>query len=516
MEFELRILEMVRLLLRAYPLASCQDIHPVKANVDVSDTHVSLNGNVLNCNLLSGLDVRMINRTGTNHLGDGGTIRNGRLMISNIHHTYMNSVDGNISLNPLSHAILYSRHASILECLLESSRLISNCWYTGELESESSRPDREEIKECMTIVSRDFEVPLHLAVTMRLPLHVLTLIMNASPSAVNVSDRCGLTPLSWIWNRRILDQIEMERRAQGRNEIANILRMTNTMRRFLSPVKASKRRYLPPEFISMYENMSNQLADELKYLATSSNSLVTTATYHDEELSDALSLLLLHAAASLANAQDQESTHQILSNLGTQTSWPLLHAACYVPCPRPITLVILITLLTEERSGRSIRHPAKIQDSLGNLPLHYCAASQNYERNYPIGVTSIPTPFVCPPLILDILPLFPEGTRIRNKDNQLPLHVAIEREKIERKKDISLNGNDFISSTDRQRLRKEQYSTLNALLRAYPEALDKRDGKAKVYPFQQAAIGDHANIDTIYFLLKANPSLVVTGIAMYT
>lgn len=435
-------------------------------------------------------------------------------MISNIHHTYVNSIDGNISMNPLSHAILHSRHASILESLLESSKLASNCWYTGQLESKSSCEDEHAIKECMTIVTRDFEVPLHLAVTMRSPLQVISLLLNAAPSAVNVSDRCGLTPLSWIWNRHILDHIDMERRAQERNENANThnLSTTNTTRRIHSSVKASKRRYLPHAFISTYDNESNQLANGMKHLANSSNASVTTTVTNHEELSDILSLLLLHAATTLGKAQGQESTHQILSNLGSQTSWPLLHAACYVPCPRPIALVILINLLNEVNQSHSIKHPAKLQDSLGNLPLHYCAASQNYERNYPIGVTCTPTPILDPPLILDILSLFPEGTRIRNADKQLPLHVAIENEKKERKEDMSLNGNGLLSSTNRQRLRQRHYSILSALIRAYPEALDKRDGKTKVHPFQQAAVGDHANIDTVYFLLKENPTLVFGGI----
>ncbi len=76
-----------------------------------------------------------------------------------------------------------------------------------------------------------------------------------------------------------------------------------------------------------------------------------------------------------------------------------------------------------------------------------------------------------------------EAAKVPDNDGRFPLHVALNNGR---------QWNDGIQN----------------LLKAAPEVLEFPDGKTNLYPFMMAAIGDLSCVNTIYSLLRENPSVL--------
>jgi hypothetical protein len=172
----------------------------------------------------------------------------------------------------------------------------------------------------------------------------------------------------------------------------------------------------------------------------------------------------------------------------------LLHAACFVNCP--LAMVQLACTAFPEQ--------LRFKDSqLDRLPLHYAASRRGYAAQYPIGVSyNVQRMEEVSPVKL-VASEFPGACRVADGIQQLPLHIAIDHAKEETQQHEMF-----------QEFRKPRghYTDIEVLLQSYPDALQRRDGMTKLYPFLQAAEGCEANLDLTYILLRRDPSLVRTAI----
>ena len=92
-----------------------------------------------------------------------------------------------------------------------------------------------------------------------------------------------------------------------------------------------------------------------------------------------------------------------------------------------------------------------------------------------------------------ILSKYPEGSRQKDAAGQLPLHVAIDHLK-RNQHNHNINGS----------IHKE----VDALLEAYPGALQVRDGRTGLHPWAQAAAGSKGDVELAFSLLRRDPVLI--------
>jgi len=157
-----------------------------------------------------------------------------------------------------------------------------------------------------------------------------------------------------------------------------------------------------------------------------------------------------------------------------------LHAACQGLLCRPWNLVVLKELL------RRFGEQAREKDDNGSLPLHLflesCMVQQDKAINKKYAVDAqeyqraIETSFEL------ILEAYPRAAIVSNEDDRLPLHLALESRCL---------PNEMIL---------ESFVT--------PMAVRARDINSRLYPFASAAIGDSADLDLTFVLLRKDPSVL--------
>ena len=214
----------------------------------------------------------------------------------------------------------------------------------------------------------------------------------------------------------------------------------------------SRRRYLGSDFLEWHEYATDHSIDS-------------------DDLWERLKVLLPVAASTMTREPHFKSGEP----------WSMLHAACLLPsCPLGIIQVALQRSPTHSKDLRA-----------GRYPLHYAASRMGYRANLPLGVARGVQVLQERSPILLLLEHFPEAAGELDLQGQLPLHLALEAAK-------------------KHRLwheHEDESEVLEALIAAYPEALDTVDGVTGLLPWQQAAVGSGASLTTIYGLLRVQPSV---------
>jgi len=466
LEVEMRIYGICSILVKKYPMAAFPHFNSAMAKL-ASPSRSS--------------EKFRLPRPTMNDTDTGYIIAKSRLILSQ-------AVQGNIAHNPLSHALMHGRHLSTIELLLEASKLSQTSWHTGHLHdwNECQREHSDGLDSCcMAIVSRDFEVPLHICATMRAPGDVVQQVLLSAPKAAMVPDRCSLTPICWTWIRHVIE--ENDRNSFNAEHPGSQYREV--------PAKASKRRIIPYRYSEFNGIYTEELAKMVKsfFGDEGSTSVRSSLTPGERCEWQKFSVLLPAAAKSIAVAYPEDVP---VSSIEFVESWSPLHSACILDCPRGVVLLAVLAL------PWSARH----QDSLGNLPLHYAASRCSYKKAIPLGATSIPRLVcdICP--VMDVFVAYPGATKVMNVYGQLPLHIAIDAEKRS-----CLQRDNAILSRIHQATNMDtvkEPSTTLSLSRADPESLECLDGISGLYPFAQAASGDNFSLDTIYMLLRECPSLI--------
>jgi hypothetical protein len=213
------------------------------------------------------------------------------------------------------------------------------------------------------------------------------------------------------------------------------------------------------------------------------------------DLSQRISILLPAMAMQLLGDKSQSKRQTKADEKGSLPQFPLVHAACSINCPLAVAAVACKT------------HPDQLGQKdhlMKRLPLHYAASRNGYTQQFPVGVTNNIQHMEEVSVVNFILSQFPAACRVTDGHNQLPLHIAIDQAKEEgHRRKQSWDDSCGLCTTDRA-----FYKPVDNILAQYPEALNRRDGKTKLYPFQQAAEGSKGDIELTFLLLRRDPAMI--------
>jgi hypothetical protein len=371
-------------------------------------------------------------------------------------------VHGDGTPSPLSCAIAQHRSLDTLKVLLEANRQL-------------------DAGACTAVVTHHREVPLHIAVSMRASVDILQQLIGEEPRTVSVPDNHGLLPLDWVWIRYTLD-------------------MCSWPIRCFSNVAPSRRRYITSNFLEWHERVSNQ-------------HLGISKSYQDSSFLEGncpLTLDLLKRISHLlpimaGHSQAKDSSILIDRDDGSAFAL-LLHAACAVNCP-----LALVALACEA-------HPNQLgskDEQRKRLPLHYASSRSGYTAQFPIGVTNQLQGMEEVSPVDYVLGKQPLACRVVDGLNQLPLHIAIDHAKGEgrrRRRRLPYSLDACASSTPlpERTGHRSSHRPVDAILSHYPEALQRRDGRTKLFPFQQAAEGRDGDAELCFLLLRRDPTLITS------
>lgn len=202
----------------------------------------------------------------------------------------------------------------------------------------------------------------------------------------------------------------------------------------------------------------------------------------------------------------------------------VIHAACLIRCPMAVLHAAKLITIDD-----LIQHKSKIDEHIdcedhqdqfnnvlhhrdmlyGRYPLHYATYHfKDYIAHYPIRPSlshrgGIMTHYEPSP-IYTIIQCCPIAASCYDYDSRLPIHILIDTINNSRREKNAMSHDD--DDDDDEAV--ESQKIIQCLLDANPNSLEQRDGKTKLYLWQQAAIGDSANLNTIYILLRMQPTLL--------
>jgi hypothetical protein len=399
---------------------------------------------------------------------------------------------------PLYHALLYGRCPETILELLRAQRCIG---FNG----------------CSVVVTHYAEYCLHVAVTRRAPLAVLQAIVDEYPDATLAPDVHGLTPLEWLWMSHVMDWHQattMHRQQQQQQQPEDHENADNEPNeRAFSLLSPSRRRFLHRDYLEWYNDILDHhctpyTADRYDFMDTK------TGRSMQNELLQRMKILLPRAATEFG-----------VTTVGpwhNQGSVSLVHAACRL-CGFIPRGMLQMVLAMDPDAKVQLRSP----DDLGWYPLHYAAATPftGYSASLPLGtIRSRGTSLLQEesPVAL-VLTNFPAASRATDIIGQLPLHVAIDAAKEQVHDDYMEQYQHSSASNGAARAatvvppstaisHEREIAVLDLLLSHWPESIRQRDGKTGLFPWQQAAVGHGASLQTIYTLLRRDPTCVLRSI----
>lgn len=356
---------------------------------------------------------------------------------------------GNGVPSPLSCALLHGRSPCTVDLLLEANR-------------------RVDTLACRTIVTHYREVPLHIASSMRCQPSLIKRLIQEDSEVLDVEDSRGLTPFDWMWVRHVLDWC--------------------SSRDVQSSVTVSRRRYIHTSFMQWHQRVSHMyLGKERDFEEAASESFREMRNALRCDLLDRMLVFLIPLAHQKMSERNRGSM------MDTEEKMTLVHAAAMVPCP-----LAMLQLACDA-------YPDQLwtkDSSMGRLPLHYACSRGGYQATYPIGASCSLHRIEETSPLERIASLYPTAARVSDSLGQLPLHIAIDHVKAATCKSEAENYEGE---------QKKNFTGIDTLLANYPESLHRRDGKSRLYPFQQAATGTNGDIELTFLLLRRDPSLLLPG-----
>ena len=409
----------------------------------------------------------------------------------------------NFGPNALYYALIGRRSLPIIEALLTATS-------TGGHSS------------CTAIVTSDLEHPLHVAITMRAPVEVVRLLLRHGPETAAGMDRHGLTPIDCAWIRSVVDRQYYERRGEG----------TTTEPEALPLIKSSQRRSLHVDYLRDWEAAADEISSLLESLNSSAN---RRRSYSSAFRKNQFSITFLWETLSVmlplaARVAYDESPPLPESRYSKNTKWPFVHAASYLAVPKPVLDLSIY------------HHPDQVkQIFLGKLPIHF-AAARTFDDvthgpvagtvQYAGGWNVAHRPHEKASPILELIKHHPGGLSVPDSEGALPLHIALDMIKDEARKaehvdrimaqvERAIGGTIYGARAPplhrhKRRLgvgvvedeKEAAQSTIEHIVAPHVEALERQDGRSRLYPFMQAAVGDYAEVDIIFILLQQNPNVV--------
>jgi hypothetical protein len=361
-------------------------------------------------------------------------------------------------------------------------------------------------------------------------LDIVKAVLNFCPDATLRPDMYGLTPIDWLWLCHVVDwnfddgadspipDFHVERFATWADRPNHDAQVYRTM---------SRRRNLGgSSFLKWFQNAEAALLTHCLDLETSTATNEQPAPKdglfqrcrHDyllRFLMERLQLLLPVAADLVVQQQLCDGSCYAETNVQWQRHSTVYHAACFVRCPSALLYGAKLIIMSNSDSLSTSPPMNKIdhdeqdgnatskihqQDQLwGRHPLHYAACRLDYTANLPVRPSlsyrgGIRTHYEPSP-IHTMLQCFPQAASEIDFEGRLPIHIVIDTMYRTRAR------NEIVSDEIENQL-------LQCLLQANPKSIEQKDGRTKLYPWQQAAVGDYANLNTIFILLRMQPTLL--------
>ena len=390
------------------------------------------------------------------------------------------------------------------------------------------------------------ELPLHFCAMRGEPPRSVALLANAAPMAVLTRDVSGLTPFHWLWIRFVstllaLDNDRGETTVEARRVMAtpgnryqdlvsiergDFYADLDLIRRVDPPVDFLRMRHIPSELLgdgseAQWANRSIEVLANIRqrYFSHSNEPRIVWTRR------EAVTSLFWSKVVSLLRAAD--------STMNASSQFHLVRAALACPsCPPPVAQMVC-ALFPEELS---VRDP-----STGRLPLHYAACRTWHSWDWPRSDaqgrptrTSEPAAkLLCGESIAVLMDAIevssPRAARITDRQGRLVLHLAIDSFV----RACSNSGQSYMVDAHKVPVTL-MLEVLQRLVEIYPESLERRDGKTKLYPFLQATAAateyrspsspngfsvpfpDEMPLSMTYSLLRENPSLVATKLQLHT
>jgi hypothetical protein len=382
----------------------------------------------------------------------------------------------------------------------------------------------EQVYPSMTalLANTQGELPLHFCAMRGERPRTMGLIAQAAPQAVCKRDTSGLTPFHWLWVRFFSTLLSLDGGQSDASLTMDAAMVspfeTNQYNVFTSlekgdfdhdlqlikrmdpPVDFLRMRHIPPEMIGARD-------DTLHWAQRAVQVLQETRArfYNDDPLQTVVWTrrqvvvgLFWNKVVSLLSAASRDGNEESPQATG------LVHAAFRLPCCPPAVCHIVASLFPDE-----LNKP----DPQGRLPIHHACRhwhSWDWARDDDFVPTaakllhneSLHT-------VRTALELSsPQALQVADKENRLPLHHAI---------DTFTRASTRAAGRSQKSPLLELLSVLKDMVNVYPESLQQRDGRTKLYPFMQATAVATEQEDTFqqelplsitFELLRGNPTVI--------
>lgn len=324
---------------------------------------------------------------------------------------------------------------------------------------------RSESQQLMGLRNRFGDLPLHVACSVGAPFEVLKTIVENTIAAAkpsNIGSPLSIHPLLWSTNDSGYTPIDLEwvRHIEGGQGFYST-------RSFypLEPSGVTKHCFKQDEY---YHDLLREAVDNVIKPQTTSNvesdqERLAGAKNTFGSLLDRISLLVTAAASSIP-----------------ATSSPtLLHNVCKLSAlqgPRlPEPLIELFLWIH--------RDEVLLKDPFGMLPIHYSLGFHSSDCKVEGKAPSLSH-------VLKLLRMEPTSSQVPTKDGRLPLHLIL----------------DHATHKENDHPCPEMVQLLEALVRCFPESIDRPDPLTRLDPFLLAARNPFLPLDVAYFLLRRSPS----------
>lgn len=336
------------------------------------------------------------------------------------------------------------------------------------------------------------DLPLHVACSVGVPLHVLGMIVERTVSVTknSLKEDEGRSPtivgnpLIWSVNNSGYTPVDLE----WVRHIESGSGSFYTARTFYPLEATGVRRHC----FKQDEYYTELLKESVDQVMKNSSSAITgeesKVDSREEEAKETFGCLIDRISLLIRAAASTESV------LGTEVSIPArLVDSCSLCAPYSPTLPLpLLELFLWLRPEEVMEKGER-----GMLPIHH-ALCDSMKHSYTLS--SSPTVFSqWRSFVFKLLDTCAEQCRVKCHAGRLPLHYVLDHSS-------GCGNNREQKHPSREEMQSSRHAIVEKLIELYPECVDQRDPVTGLYPFMMASMDQNISIDTVFCLLRRSPS----------